>query len=268
MNYEERERPVTEEIPAGEPNSGAVATENPDSAAYVLSEENTFSDEDIIDLEIITEEEELPRGVAEFYARTLWEYWNDGFAAYISIALFLYAGLLFAGYFVCRFVPGLGQQTAAVYGSFTEMMGLTQQSGIVLLLVLFLGKLAFSAGTFLLGFIPFIPIGTLLALLQAWVLGAFAAYCGEVGAGLRFYITGIIPHGIFEIPAQILALAAGLHLYCTMTEKVVTGGRTGAITHTMHNGLKVIGILIVPLLLLAVLMECFGTSRLLAQMLP
>lgn len=73
------------------------------------------------------------------------------------------------------------------------------------------------------GLIPFVPLSALALGTNALLLGAFAALYQHHGIGLGVYFIGILPHGIFELPALILSCALGLLICRTGTENSAKG---------------------------------------------
>ena len=126
---------------------------------------------------------------------------------------------------------------------------------------------AFSA--ILWGLVPFaylaaFPLGFNFFLIGA--LGAYYVRSGSSGVGLGSYLVGILPHGIFELPALVLFCAAGLYL-CSRVTARVRGDKEVRILRTLSEVSTLFLYVILPLLAAAALMETYVTPRLLAMVL-
>ena len=83
---------------------------------------------------------------------------------------------------------------------------------------------------------------------------------GSIGSrGLLTALLAILPHGIFELPAILLATSMGLLLGRSSIKKLFGGGET-AIANELALALKFFGRIVVPLLFIAALVEAFVTS--------
>ena len=91
----------------------------------------------------------------------------------------------------------------------------------------------------------------LLAVFNGYVLGFIAGKA--VGALGTSVLLRLLPHGIFEIPALILSLGVGLRLGMFIFKK--RGKRKKELIHSFVNSLKVFFYIILPLLVIAAIIE-------------
>ena len=91
---------------------------------------------------------------------------------------------------------------------------------VLILLALFGNNVRASAVSILYGFIPFLYLTALALGTNALILGVFAAYYVNNGVSLLVYLAGILPHGIFELTALMLAFAGGFLLCRQITQYV------------------------------------------------
>ncbi len=97
-------------------------------------------------------------------------------------------------------------------------------------------------------FFGVIPL--MLGVFNGYVLGFVMNKSAEIGgAGV---LLRILPHGIFELPALILSLGLGLKIGWFMFEK---GNKLKRISYNFKNSIKVFIFVIVPLLIVAALIE-------------
>lgn len=117
------------------------------------------------------------------------------------------------------------------------------------------------------GFIPFLFLPALSLGINALLLGGFAAYYCINGIPLWFYIAGILPHGIFELTALVLALAGGLYLCRSITDYIRCNEK-GVVGPLVKNLLRLLTLHILPLLIAAALVETYVTPALLQALAP
>lgn len=97
---------------------------------------------------------------------------------------------------------------------------------------------------------------------NGWVLGVFASYMSGRGLMLE-YILGVIPHGVVELPALIIAGASGLRfgkiiwfrIYCKLR------GRKCSVEGGLEDSFKLLSISVI-LFLIAAFIESFITPYL------
>lgn len=108
----------------------------------------------------------------------------------------------------------------------------------------------------LLGLIPFIPVTIAIMLYNALTWGAMAG----VGAALmgksvlRCIAFSMLPHCIFELPANCLSEALGLLIFITVTGKIRKKTKE-PLKPLLINCLRVYVLIVLPLLLVAGIVE-------------
>lgn len=113
---------------------------------------------------------------------------------------------------------------------------------------------------FLLGLVSFGVLGAVIYLLNMGIVGAALALVGIMGQDpLRVGLAGILPHGIFELPALILASAAliyvGARLVTPHTQKTLGEVLIESLADWMKVGIGVA----LPLLTIAAAIETWVT---------
>ena len=121
---------------------------------------------------------------------------------------------------------------------------------------------------FILGLFTFGVLGALIFLLNTGVIGAVLALEGAMGISpVKLLIFGILPHGLFEIPALILSSAAvlyiGIALVTPRSQRTLGEVLIEAIADWAKIGIG----LVLPLLTIAAVLETWVTPVLLHAML-
>jgi uncharacterized membrane protein SpoIIM required for sporulation len=133
---------------------------------------------------------------------------------------------------------------------------------------LFFHNLRAIVFSFAVGLFSFGVLGIIIYLLNMGLVGAALALFGVTGISpAAIFFAGIVPHGIFELPALILSSAAVLHLGAMLVTPN-TGKTIGeVILEGLADWAKIVVGLVVPLLIVAALIEVYITPRLLLQVL-
>jgi uncharacterized membrane protein SpoIIM required for sporulation len=132
----------------------------------------------------------------------------------------------------------------------TSVMKVWWQNVRVLLLAMILGVFSFGV------------VGVMPLLATMGVAGYLIGALGRIGLPVVPMVVGLIlPHGILEIPAAILATAAVLHSGAVLA-RPVQGKTTGEVwLEALADWAKVMVGVVIPLLLLAAVVEVWITPR-------
>lgn len=195
--------------------------------------------------------------------RALWQFYREEFgeSLLISAAAFLVVCLLSFG--VGLFFKALPDTVMRYFQEMIQLKDLIGEDGSIDLLALFGNNARASAVSILYGFIPFLYLTALALGTNALVLGVFAAYYVNNGVSLLVYLAGILPHGVFELTALMLAFAGGF-LLCSRITQYVRNNTKGMMKPLMVNLLRVFIMHILPLLAVAAVVEVYVTPRVMA----
>ena len=111
-----------------------------------------------------------------------------------------------------------------------------------------------------LGFIPFLFLVLFVLLLNAGLIGAVLSV-NAVASNIPIWkviVFGILPHGIFELPALFISIAISIFICLFITKKLL-GKEKRKFGKTFLNILLNVVIIVIPLLLIAGLIEGFVT---------
>lgn len=108
-----------------------------------------------------------------------------------------------------------------IFNGFAEMVGADGKSTTAL--EYFAHNFRIDVVMGLLGMIPFLFLPILVVIFNAGLLGAAVAVVGELigESSFMWFIKYILPHGIFEIPAMIIAGAMGTRLCIFLCRKIL-----------------------------------------------
>ena len=118
------------------------------------------------------------------------------------------------------------------------------------------------------GLFTFGVVGILVVMLPFVVIGFFMATVAQMGLSPGLFLLGfVLPHGILEIPAIILAGATALQLGATLTAPA--RGHTTiseALLRSLADWARVMVALVIPMLFLAAILEVYITPRIAVQL--
>lgn len=116
----------------------------------------------------------------------------------------------------------------------------------------------------LFGIIPFIFLTVLSLALNGFMIGIVLGF-GKATTGasmIKTFVFGILPHGIFELPALIISMSMGIYLCLTLTMKIFRRGKI-KISELLKNYVRIFLSVILPMILIAGIIEAYITPLLL-----
>ncbi len=116
-----------------------------------------------------------------------------------------------------------------------------------------------------LGAVPFLFLTAWTVLSNSMVIGAVLGYGSASGVlpAFRAIVLGLLPHGIFELPAVFLSMAMGLYLCRTLSLKILGRAKEERILPLLNNLAKAFVLVVIPLIVAAAVVECCITPQLL-----
>ena len=162
----------------------------------------------------------------------------------LSICLFLIS--LCTGYSLSEQFPvGMLEMIREIFVGIEEW-----HSGLWLMILIFLNNSVKSLLVILFGFI----LGIVPLLFVA--INGFIVGLGVKLSGLPFALAATLPHGIIEIPMVLLSSAIGIRIGYEAVNKM---RGEGSIERELRRGIKFFALRVLPLLLLAAIIEAFVT---------
>ncbi|NPV49720.1 MAG: stage II sporulation protein M [Candidatus Methanofastidiosum sp.] len=178
----------------------------------------------------------------------------------LSLGLFLLGSI--SGFYIFKVLLNNNPQVIDTFlKEFQDMFGpLKEMTSFELFYTIFFVNtrtsfLIMMLGVFI-GFFPFMSLwgnGTVLGLL-------YGKFIAEGGTPLVF-LMGILPHGIIEIPAILIAASQGFRLGKEIISPPLGKSRSESLRDNIRNGLKLFAI-IVPMLIIAALIEVYISAYL------
>lgn len=187
--------------------------------------------------------------------RALGDFWREEYGRWVGMTAVAFLVLVVLSYIAGRLFPEI---PAAILTYFNEVVadsGIVRDDGSFSALALFGNNLRAMVLSTLYGFIPFLYLPALSMGVNAILLGMVAS---SVNGQWLLLAAGILPHGIFELPALCLSLAAGLCL-CQNINRYIRKNEKGIMKPLLLNILRATGLVVIPLLVVAAIMESYVT---------
>lgn len=188
------------------------------------------------------------------------QFYRSDFRHQLITTAIAFIALVLISFFAGFFKPDLANSIVEQFARQLADLGLQEADGSVSALMLFASNLRAMIVSICYGFIPFICLPALSLGINTVLLGLFGAYCINHGASFSAYLSGIIPHGIFEIPALIISLSCGLYL-CRCVSDSIRLKAKGTIGDVVKQIIRVTVFHVVPLLLAAAFIEAYITPH-------
>ena len=118
-----------------------------------------------------------------------------------------------------------------------------------------------------LGMLPCLRLPAMELGLNALLLGAMASVYQREGISLAAYFAGTLPHGITELSALVIAIAAGLNLCRAVSDTLLRRAEKGAVLRAVADAMLLYARFVMPLLLVSAFIEAFVTPSLMARFL-
>lgn len=187
--------------------------------------------------------------------RALGDFWREEYGRWVGMTAVAFLVLVVLSYIAGRLFPEIPATILTYFNEVVADSGIVRDDGSFSALALFGNNLRAMVLSTLYGFIPFLYLPALSMGVNAILLGMVAS---SVNGQWLLLAAGILPHGIFELPALCLSLAAGLCL-CQNINRYIRKNERGIMKPLLLNILRVTGLVVIPLLVVAAIMESYVT---------
>lgn len=196
------------------------------------------------------------RGVLSQQLSELREDWNNGLGGEVFRTAVAFPLLAMVAFAACMLLPELRER---LVDYLLDLMGSITEDGAISASFLFVNNLWACLFTMFYGFLPFIYLPALSLGVNAMVLGVLAAWYVAEGQSMVVYLAALAPHGIFELPALVLAFAVGLYVCGQMTRRFRKDETARPAWRCMQLLSRALVFALIPLLAVAAVMEAYVT---------
>ncbi len=185
----------------------------------------------------------------------------------IRVTAVAFVVLTVVGYVVGLLRPEVFTPLLSAFAGAVEEKGLVEASGAELMSGILTGNLTALFLAIVLGAVPFLRLPAMELGLNALLLGAMASFYQQQGISLLAFFAGTLPHGITELSALVIAIAAGLNLCRAVSDALLRRGEKGTVYRAVADAMLLYARFVVPLLLFSAFIEAFVTPALLSRFL-
>lgn len=199
------------------------------------------------------------KGVLRYQFGGLRKAWHDGLREEVQRSAVAFCVLVVLAFGVSLALPDLRDQAVALVLETMNGIGAVKEDGTLSALGIFLNNLRACAFTMVYGLIPFLQLPALALGVNALLLGVLAAWYVSEGLSLLTYLAALLPHGILELPALILAFAMGLYVCGHLTRRCRKDENALHLWDCLVQISRMLLLVLVPLLAAAALVEAYVT---------
>ncbi len=141
---------------------------------------------------------------------------------------------------------------------------IVDEDGGISLLALLRSNIFATAICVGLGLIPFLFLPVWAVISNAMVIGALLGLSASAGvmSPLKAIVFGLLPHGVFELTGFFLSMAMGIYLCKILSLKILRRAEDTKILQVLNDIAKTFVLVVIPLLMVAALVECTITPHL------
>ena len=139
--------------------------------------------------------------------------------------------------------------------SFTEVF---DDAGNLSVVGLLLNNVRACMAAIGLGIIPFLFLPVIALVTNSAIIGTLFGLSMELGLPIGTMIAGILTHGIFEIPALIMAISLGIYVCKEITMRILKK-REGSLREDLADAGRFLALIILPLIITAAVIEAYIT---------
>jgi stage II sporulation protein M len=186
----------------------------------------------------------------------------------LKICIAFFAFMIIFGVILILDLFGLKELLLKIMNEMTKnLSGLINEQGQIKTIDLILNNLRVSLLAIVAGIVPFLFLPMVILLINSVILGVMMGiFAGQsVKMSILMFLAGVLPHGIFELTAIFISVACGTFLCSTVTKKIRGKNKGAKISNVIKNSLKAFFIIVVPLIVVAGLIESFVTPAIIMR---
>ena len=180
----------------------------------------------------------------------------------LCAVVFIVAGMV--GYFVGVSNPDLVESMIQSFFTNAENAGVIQEDGSISTMALLANNWTAMLIAAAYGFIPFAFVPVTSLILNGFFLGISAALYHLNDLSLLSWLSGILPHGIFELTSLVLSVACGVHLCISINHAILRSPKRTTMIETLCDLLRVLIFLVAPMTIAAAFIEVYLTPLFMA----
>ena len=192
------------------------------------------------------------------------DHWRKGFGREVKRSTIAFCLLVLIFFGACAVSPALRDLLATQILPLFDGLDVSGEDGTLSAMALFANNLRACSITMVYGLLPYVQLSALALGANAMVIGVLAAYCLTADTSALAFFLGILPHGIFELPALVLSFAMGLYVCGQLTRRCRHDETALPLWDCVTLLSWLLLLVVIPLLAVAAVMEAYVTPLLLS----
>ena len=163
------------------------------------------------------------------------------------------------GFAIAYAAPEVVDKVLEAFMNQIQEAGVVDETGELSVFALLMNNWRAMLTSALYGLIPFLFLPVLSLLVNGAMVGIVGAMYVLSGLSPLYFLAGILPHGILELPAIVLSAACGVYLCRNMCRLVTSSPKRIPMVEVLGDLLRVLVLLVAPMTVAAALIECCVT---------
>ena len=200
------------------------------------------------------------REIIRYQISGLKDAWDNGLSTEAFRAAVAFPVLAVLAFVLCMAFPALRENLLSYVLSAMNGTGAVNEDGTLSALAIFSNNLRATVFIMAYGLIPFIQFPALALGVNALVIGVLAAWYVTEGYPITAFLAGILPHGLLELPALVIAFSVGLFVCGHVTRRLFRRDESALhIWDSLVLMSRTLLLVLFPLLAVAAVLEAYIT---------
>ena len=200
------------------------------------------------------------KGVLQYQISGLKSAWQNGLSGEVLRTAIAFPILVMLSFTLCTVFPALRDSLLSMVLSSMESMGIVNEDGSLSALALFSNNLRATVFIMVYGLVPFIQLPALALGVNTMALGVLASWYIAQGYSIVAFLAAVLPHGLAEFPALILAFGVGLYVCGQVTRRLFRRDESALhIWDCLVLISRLLLLVLIPLLAVAAILEAYVT---------
>lgn len=200
------------------------------------------------------------KGVLQYQISGLKSAWQNGLSGEVLRTAIAFPILVILSFTLCTVFPALRDSLLSMVLSSMESMGIVNEDGSLSALALFSNNLRATVFIMVYGLVPFIQLPALALGVNTMALGVLASWYIAQGYSIVAFLAAVLPHGLAEFPALILAFGVGLYVCGQVTRRLFRRDESALhIWDCLVLISRMLLLVLIPLLAVAAILEAYVT---------
>ena len=200
------------------------------------------------------------KGVLQYQISGLKSAWQNGLSGEVLRTAIAFPILVMLSFTLCTVFPALRDSLLSMVLSSMESMGIVNEDGSLSALELFSNNLRATVFIMVYGLVPFIQLPALALGVNTMALGVLASWYIAQGYSIVAFLAAVLPHGLAEFPALILAFGVGLYVCGQVTRRLFRRDESALhIWDCLVLISRMLLLVLIPLLAVAAILEAYVT---------